>query len=177
MRQLDAAGWPGCGGDSLALLVAAALNSCCDINGDWSCTCQARNVQPSALYLYEFYVHAVNIVTHGPRGRSPERPQIRKDPQWRGRRERVHDRYLRIILQMVSAVHGKAAGATAEAVAFGTVFTTVAVFAVQFTFVFCGVGGIQHLLAHAWVGTVSSCLQTQPCNFVPTHIFLGSTYS
>ena len=50
---------------------------------------------------------------------------------------------------MGASVHAKATGTTAKAVAFRSVFAGVAVLAIQFGFVFCAVGGVQHFAAKA----------------------------
>jgi len=50
--------------------------------------------------------------------------------------------------QMISAVHAEATSATTEPIAFRSILPSVALFAIEFLFVFGTVGWIQHFIAH-----------------------------
>lgn len=67
--------------------------------------------------------------------------------------------------ELGTSVHGQASGATAKAIPFGSVFSAMAIFAVQLVLVLSTVGGVQHFTAKSCVGT-----EYQKSTFISTFL-------
>lgn len=60
-----------------------------------------------------------------------------------------NSRFWFVLFELLARIHGHASRTATESVAFRSVLSAVAVFAVQLSLVFGAVGGVQELAAHS----------------------------